>query len=505
MLKTCVIMGALFLGTPLAQSDQTFTWDSPHHLYRATNKQDNARQISDTQITSLTDPAARPLFEMGGGAVAGILSPPIHGYWSDDDSRLILVSGGKTDAGYLALECQIIEKDPQTSRFTLKSKDYQPSLAPVEEEAADQLFALFKESKAHTVDGYSVSSSRWTGENTLEIENQLDLSAGNTGGRDVHHYRTKWTSSVHVTDMGNFTTDLGPIRYAVLDALRQPGVWQTLPITDHARLLTAVRLGQQEEVSDVLKKGMNPDAYPGLSLLSIAIGRDDPVIVEMLLKAGADVNRVDSIPEPPLDLAMMTSDGRVFDLIMAAHPPPSHDKSEDAYFDLYGGLGLHYGPLQALDPKTNPKAGPALAELERRLGALKLAGFDINAADDKTGETILMSVVEDHAALPILQKLVAAGANPTQRNKAGKSSADLAADEKEIDVLRFLDVDHSHAVLLRDHDIPAGSPFVGSWGSDDDMEVLELKTDGSGMYASMFGCNVAWKQSGDNASLELAR
>ena len=115
-----------------------------------------------------------------------------------------------------------------------------------------------------------------------------------------------------------------------------------------------------------------------------------------------------------------------------------------------------------------------------------------------------MTAVKNHAALPILQKLVAAGANPTQCNKGGKSSSDLAADEREIDVLRFLDIDHSHAVLLRDHDISTGSPFVRSWGGDDDMEGLELKADGSGMFGSMFACNVAWKQSGDFASLEFA-
>jgi hypothetical protein len=282
----------------------------------------------------------------------------------------------------------------------------------------------------------------------------------------------------------------------------QTGVRQKLPEADQDRLTIAVRLGQQDKVKDLLKRGVDPNAYPDLSLLSIAIGKDDPAMVETLLKAGAKVDVPSAVVEPPLDLAMMTRDGRVFDLIMATHPVPSHDTSEDAYFDLYSGLGLNYGPLQVLDPKMNPKAGPALAELERRLGVLKQASFDINTADNKTGETILMTVVQNHAALPIIQKLVAAGARPTQRNKAGKSSADLAAAAGEIDVLRFLDVDHSHAALLRDHDIPADSPFVGSWSDGDDMG-LELKADGSGMYASMLACNVAWRQTGDAATLEL--
>jgi len=115
-----------------------------------------------------------------------------------------------------------------------------------------------------------------------------------------------------------------------------------------------------------------------------------------------------------------------------------------------------------------------------------------------------MEMVEDHVALPVLEKMVEAGANPKLRNKAGKSSADLAADANEINVLRFLDVDHSHAALLRDHEIPTGSPFVGSWSRNDDMEGLELKADGSGMFGSMGGAyNVAWKQSGDTASLEM--
>lgn len=48
------------LATGLAQGSQTFTWDSPHHLYGATDKEDAASQISSMQITSLTDSAAHP-------------------------------------------------------------------------------------------------------------------------------------------------------------------------------------------------------------------------------------------------------------------------------------------------------------------------------------------------------------------------------------------------------------------------------------------------------------
>ena len=274
-------------------------------------------------------------------------------------------------------------------------------------------------------------------------------------------------------------------------------------MTDKDRLRAAVQSGQLDTVTELLNKGVNPNSYPDISLLSIAIGAGNPAMVEALLKAGTKVDVPVPGPPPPLDIAMMASDGRVFDLMMATHPAPSHDNSEDFYYDLYSGLGMNFGHPQFLDPSVNPKAGPALAELERRLGALKGAGFDINAADDKTGETILMRMVEDHVAVPVLEKLLAAGANPKLRNKAGKSSTDMAADAKQIDALLLLDVDHSYAALLRDHEIPAGSPFVGSWSGNDDMQGLELKADGSGMYASMAPCKVAWKQTGDVANLEL--
>jgi len=276
------------------------------------------------------------------------------------------------------------------------------------------------------------------------------------------------------------------------------------PASDNARLLAAVQAGQLDTVKELLKKGANPNADYGISLLSIAIGAGNPEMLEVLLKAGTKVDVPVPGPVPPLCVAMMAANGRVFDIMMATHPTPSHDNSELFYYQLYGGLGANYGHLQFLDPKVNPKAGSALAELERRLGILKRAGFDINAANEKTGETILMEMVEDHVALPVLEKMVAAGANPVLRNKAGKSSADLAADAKEMDVLRYLDVDHSHAALLLDHEIPAGSPFVGNWSGNDDMEGVELKADGSGMFGSMGGAyNVAWKQSGDTASLEM--
>jgi hypothetical protein len=175
--------GIVFLSATLMQGDQTFTWDSPHHLYRAIQKQDDVHQISDTQIIPLADSTVRPLFEEGGDAAAPILSPPVRGFWSDDGSRLILVSGRKGYTGDLALDCQIIEKNPQTGRFTLKSKDYQPFPEPVAQEAADRLFALHPKSKSNTEVGYSLLSCRWTGEKTLETENQLDLSVGDGRGR----------------------------------------------------------------------------------------------------------------------------------------------------------------------------------------------------------------------------------------------------------------------------------------------------------------------------------
>lgn len=424
----------------------------------------------------------------------------VRGYWSDDDNRLIIVRGHKGNNGATTVDCQIFEKDPQSPRFKATTQDYQPYPLPLDEEATVRISALHL-SKSHYSGGYSIVFCRWTGDKNLEIESQVDVMLDDVGSKRSHAYRAKWTTNIQVTDKGFVTTGIGPIQYASLDDQHRPGTWQTLPVTDQDRLRLAVRLRQQDTVKDLLKKGVKPDSVPDVSLLSIAIRQDDPAMIKILLDGGADVNRVNGIPEPPLDLAMGTSDPQIFDLVMAAHPTASHDTSEDAYFDLYGGLGPI--SVQILDLKTNPKAGPVLDEFERRLKVLKSAGFDINTADDTTGNTVLMTAVEGRAALPVLQKLVSAGANPTQRNKAGKSPADVAADKELIDVLRFLYVDHSHAALLHDHEIPSGSPFVGSWGANDGMGALELKSDGSGMYASMFACNLAWKQSGDTASLDL--
>jgi hypothetical protein len=53
-------------------------------------------------------------------------------------------------------------------------------------------------------------------------------------------------------------------------------------------------------VNVLLKKGVNPNAYSDISLLSIAIGKDEPAIVETLLRAGAKVDVLDAVVEPPL-------------------------------------------------------------------------------------------------------------------------------------------------------------------------------------------------------------
>lgn len=278
----------------------------------------------------------------------------------------------------------------------------------------------------------------------------------------------------------------------------QPG----LSKTNQDRLRDAVDVRDHDRMAKLLAQGVNPNSDQKANLLALAASRNDAVSCKILLKAGTDVNRDVPAQNSALAWAASMPDAHVFDLIMAAHPTVNHDNSEDAFYCVYEGLSEWYQPIRLLDPKTNPKAGTALAEFMRRLQVLRKAGFDINAADDKTGETVLMAAVKFHVSIPVLQKLLDAGAHPAQRDKLGKSATDLAIDEKEIDVARVLDTDHSHSSLLHEHDIPAGSPFIGSWNNGD-YEYLELKTDGSGISASMFGCNVAWKQSADVANLEF--
>src|SRR5277367_2059023 len=60
-------------------------------------------------------------------------------------------------------------------------------------------------------------------------------------------------------------------------------------MSNQDRLRAAVRSGQLDTVTELLKKGANPNGYTDISLLSIAIGGGNPEMVELLLKAGTKV------------------------------------------------------------------------------------------------------------------------------------------------------------------------------------------------------------------------
>jgi hypothetical protein len=83
------------------------------------------------------------------------------------------------------------------------------------------------------------------------------------------------------------------------------------------------------------------------------------------------------------------------------------------------------------------------------------------------------------------------------------AAADYAEDGGQIDLLRLLDVDHRHAAYLKIHDIPLDSPFIGNWGSGDDMLNVTLRKDGSGLLASLFAASIAWKMDGNAIDLEM--
>lgn len=97
------------------------------------------------------------------------------------------------------------------------------------------------------------------------------------------------------------------------------------------------------------------------------------------------------------------------------------------------------------------------------------------------------------------------GFDPSLTNRNGKTAADIAAENRDIDTLRVLDVPGKYNALLSAFIPATNSPFIGRWSSEKDnprMVAIELAADGRAVlpFASD-DYSVYWSQVREKAEL----
>ncbi|MDD5200205.1 MAG: hypothetical protein PHC88_10440 [Terrimicrobiaceae bacterium] len=493
---TALIAGMILLGFGARAVAATYSWVSPSKRLTATCVVDEAKDSSTLKIAdSGTTPPANLLESFGSAPTLWALSPVTAGFWSDDEKTFFRMSVFKTDMNYLQVYGEVWQFSPtaEGSHDPYPHFDETKQLHPdtLNGEVGDRLAALDPKFPALMFGSNGTVACRWKSPNLLELDNQQMISTSLADRKSSHDYLARWTTESRVDVSGFKTVGMSPIRYALLDAKGKPGPWHELPQSDQDRLRIAIRAGNRDEVARLLAKGANPNADSVVSLPAVACESNQAAILDLLIKAGADVNRSKPPRPAPLAYAVMSTDPAVLDTFLKAKPRPTVTDSAFAYRVVMGGMA---GEAQG---------GPSeiSAPVVQRLEALSRAGIDINALDPATSQTPLILAVKSFAPPSFVKKMLTLGADPALRGKDGRSAADVAAVTKQMASLQLLDPAHRSASASSS--IPADSPFIGTWEKNDHMLVIALRADGSGALATLFPGVITWKVVDNVAEMEI--
>jgi ankyrin repeat protein len=254
----------------------------------------------------------------------------------------------------------------------------------------------------------------------------------------------------------------------------------------------------------LLKDGADPNARAktagyDTTMLGLALGdlRNGPLaspdskLVSLLLKNGADANLRFPDGDLPLSVAMRDTDVALLLLKNGADPRGVSEVKIRAS----GWQARLRDPraIKELAPQTMLHTAAAIgsAEIVKQLLA---KGADRDAVDADGYTPLLRAATSgnNEAALA----LIAAGADSAKKDPSGKTAADIAADHRNISLLRQLDRDGSHAALLTEFKPTVNDPIIGTWVCDLPRGIqLTLDADGGGRTTLTGGSPVAWKRS----------
>jgi len=184
------------------------------------------------------------------------------------------------------------------------------------------------------------------------------------------------------------------------------------------RLLDAARARDEAAVRSLLAQKILPDVRQpdGATALHWAAHWDDPIIADLLIAAGADVNAANDLGATPLQLACVNGSAAMVRKLL------SHGARTNVALAESGVTPL----------MTCARSGGVEAVRQ-----LLSHGADVDAVETFKGQTALMwAIAENHPA--IVSALVEGGANITARTRAGFTPLLFAAQQGNLESASIL-------------------------------------------------------------------
>lgn len=207
-------------------------------------------------------------------------------------------------------------------------------------------------------------------------------------------------------------------------------------------LCCATTQGESAIVTKLLAHGAQINATSSLgSALTVAARYAYPEIVDLLLAHGADFTQIDSSQRSALDWALRNENLRIVEsLFEAGAMPAPADLDAALLLAVLSGNTNHASRL--LDAGASPQAaftanGLPLAENKPQEERRSRRHRYLDDGDERAGSTALM-LASARGNLPLVELLLARGADLGARNRQGESALVFGADSGSLEVVSRL-------------------------------------------------------------------
>lgn len=205
-----------------------------------------------------------------------------------------------------------------------------------------------------------------------------------------------------------------------------------LPLRAHAELPDATRFSVKLELGDVsqardwLDEGLDPNFEGKMIGTGLMIGAwiGSVPLMDLFLKRGADIHRVNRFGETALMLAAWKNQRTAMRWLLDHGATPKRPERN--------WTALHYA---------------AFAGNAELVDALVAAGADVNARSTNGSTVVMMAAREGHPQ--VAKKLLAAGANPALKNDYGDNAVAWAMKQGNFDIAKSFTSAENYAELVR--------------------------------------------------------
>ena len=210
-----------------------------------------------------------------------------------------------------------------------------------------------------------------------------------------------------------------------------------------APLLMAVEFGNREIVTQLLAAGANVQVQGGRfegTPLHSAAARGDKAMIELLLQHGAQIDAVDILGRQPAHLAAARN-AQALELLLdhgAELEPLTYASTPLAMAAQHGRLeALKLLLARGANPDCVPRGGQSALVAAVNAGNVSIVKLLLRPGDGAQFGQALFSATRSNN-LPLVELLLAEGADPLQREQDNSSLLHIAAEQGNVSLLQRL-------------------------------------------------------------------